>query len=59
VKTPPEEQPDQKPTPEQEAQFRKMLEHTSCSFREVEILPRNIGYLKFNAFPDPTFCVQR
>jgi retinol-binding protein 3 len=56
VKLPPEEQPDQKPTPEQEAQFRKMLERTNCSFKQVEILPRNIGYLKFNAFPDPTFC---
>ncbi len=56
VKLPPEEQPDQKPTPEQEAQFRKMLERTNCSFRKVEILSRNIGYLQFNVFPDPTFC---
>jgi retinol-binding protein 3 len=56
VKLPPDEQNEQKPTPEQEARFRKMLERTNCSFREVEILPRNIGYLKFNAFPDPTFC---
>ena len=53
VKLPPDED---KPRPEQEAQFRKMLERTNCTFQKVEILPRNIGYLKFNAFPDPTFC---
>ncbi|MGA7766448.1 MAG: S41 family peptidase [Candidatus Sulfotelmatobacter sp.] len=56
VKLPPEEPKEQRPTPEQEAQFRKMLERTNCSFQKVEILSRNIGYLKFNAFPDPTFC---
>jgi len=53
VKLPPD---DQKPDPEQESQFRKMLERTNCSFQKVEVLPRNIGYLKFSAFPDPTFC---
>ncbi|HXU18838.1 MAG TPA: S41 family peptidase [Terriglobales bacterium] len=53
VKLPPD---GDKPTAEQEAQFRKMLERTNCSFQKIEILPRNIGYLKFNAFPDPTFC---
>jgi hypothetical protein len=53
VKLPPE---GQKPDPEGEARFRKMLERTNCTFQKVEILPRNIGYLKFNAFPDPTIC---
>ena len=53
VKLPPE---GNGPSPEAEAQFRKMLERTNCAFEKVEVLPRNIGYLKFNAFPDPTIC---
>jgi retinol-binding protein 3 len=44
------------PSPEEEAQFRKMLERTNCAFEKIEILPRNVGYLKFNAFPDPAIC---
>jgi hypothetical protein len=53
VKLPPERE---RPGKDQEAQFRKMLESSNCSFVKVEVLPRNIGYLKFNAFPDPTIC---
>jgi len=53
VKLPPD---GEKPGPEQEVQFRKMMERTNCTFEKVEVLPHNIGYLKFNAFPDPTFC---
>lgn len=53
VKLPPE---GQKHDPDEEARFRKMLERTNCTFQKVEILPRNIGYLKFDAFPDPTIC---
>ena len=53
VKIPPE---GHTPSAEEKAQFRKMLEQTNCSFEKVDILPRNIGYLKFNAFGDPTIC---
>src|SRR6266498_884006 len=53
VKLPPEGHP---PSADEEARFRRMLEHTNCSFEKIELLPRNIGYLKFNAFPDPSIC---
>lgn len=53
VKLPPE---DDKSNADEEAEFRKMLERTNCEFQKLEVLPRNIGYLKFNAFADPTIC---
>ncbi|HWC20282.1 MAG TPA: S41 family peptidase, partial [Terriglobales bacterium] len=46
----------QKPSAEEESQMRKMMERTNCSFAKVEVLPQNIGYLKFNSFADPTIC---
>ena len=46
----------QMPTPEQAAEFRKSLERSNCAFEKVEVLPHNVGYLKFNAFPDPRIC---
>jgi hypothetical protein len=53
VKLPPE---GQSPSADEQAHFRKMLERTNCAFEKVEVLPRNIGYLKFNAFADPAIC---
>jgi hypothetical protein len=53
VKLPPE---GHMPSAEEEARFRKMFEQTNCSFEKIEILLRNIGYLKFNGFPDPSIC---
>lgn len=44
------------PSAEEQAQFRKMLERTNCGFEKIEIMPRNIGYLKFNVFADPEIC---
>ena len=44
------------PSAQDEAQFRKQLERSNCGFEKVEILPRNIGYVKFNMFGDPSIC---
>lgn len=45
-----------KPSPEQDAMYRKALERSNCDFERVEVLPGNIGYLRFNAFDDPELC---
>jgi len=52
-KLPPDKQG---PSPEEKAMFRKQLERSNCGFVKVEILPGNIGYLKFNFFGDPDLC---
>jgi C-terminal processing protease CtpA/Prc len=44
------------PTPTELARYRSDMQRTNCTFEKVEILPRNIGYVKFNEFPDPAIC---
>lgn len=44
------------PNAQEEAEFHKQLEKMNCGFEKIEILPRNIGYLKFNMFADADFC---
>jgi len=44
------------PTPDDVARYRKEMEGNNCTFEKVKILPHNIGYLKFNEFPDASIC---
>jgi Peptidase family S41/N-terminal domain of Peptidase_S41 in eukaryotic IRBP len=44
------------PDPALEARMQKEMEHMNCGFEKVEILSRNIGYLKFNMFANPDIC---
>jgi Peptidase family S41/N-terminal domain of Peptidase_S41 in eukaryotic IRBP len=48
--------PKAEPTPEDRARMRQQLEDMNCAFEKIEILPRNIGYLKFNMFAPPDIC---
>jgi hypothetical protein len=52
----PEDNKPHPPSPEDIARFRARLEHENCSYSKVEVLPRNIGYVKFNQFAPPDLC---
>lgn len=36
--------------------YRRQMARMNCGFEKAEILPNNIGYLKFNMFADPGVC---
>jgi hypothetical protein len=42
--------------PDAQARMRAQMERNNCFFEKAELLSLNIGYLKFNAFPDPEVC---
>jgi len=43
-------------SPESIAQYRQAMSEQNCTFEKVQILPQNVGYLKFDSFPDPAVC---
>lgn len=45
-----------KPSPEALAHLRVLLDRANCTFSKAEILPGNVGYVKFDAFADPSLC---
>lgn len=51
-------EPENPPAPSLEdvSRYRKEMEENNCTFEKVKILEHNIGYLKFNAFPDASIC---
>jgi hypothetical protein len=49
-------QPSAQTQPQVSAQYRETMKQQNCTFEKVELLPRNIGYLKLNSFPDPEVC---
>jgi retinol-binding protein 3 len=44
------------PTAQQLAHMREQIESSNCAFEKVEVLPGNIGYVKFNAFIPAAIC---
>ena len=44
------------PSPEDLARYRQTLLAQNCAIEDAKVLPGPIGYLKINAFPDPSIC---
>ncbi len=44
------------PTPESRERYREQMARMNCGFEKVEVLPGNVGYLKFRMFAQPEVC---
>ena len=49
---------DTPPDAQQLARNQRLMQRSNCAFDKVEVLPNNIGYVKFNAFISPADCSQ-
>jgi retinol-binding protein 3 len=47
---------DAPPDAEQLARNQRMMQRSNCAFDKVEVLPDNVGYVKFDAFISPSDC---
>ena len=54
VPAPPSAMPE--PNAEARERYRQQMARVNCGFEKVEILPGNVGYLKFNVFAEPAVC---
>jgi hypothetical protein len=48
--------PDHPPGSGGDANFRSMLRRENCGFRKLEVLPKNIGYIKLDGFGPVSLC---
>lgn len=55
---PPLPPPGKRPPPsaDDSARMRHQMDSMNCGFVQAEVLPGNVGYLKFNQFGPPAFC---
>ncbi|HEX5413150.1 MAG TPA: S41 family peptidase [Terriglobia bacterium] len=44
------------PSAAQREEYRAAMLRQNCTIGKVQVLPNNIGYIKFNFFPDPIVC---
>lgn len=44
------------PSPEERTRMQEQMKHNNCAFRKLEVLPGNIGYVKFDGFMPADVC---